>query len=320
MKIAAVVVGHNSYAWLERCLTSLTQDISVTTVIYVDNASSDSSVRAVARFSDVRIISLPKNLGYGVACNVGASFASRIGCDTAAFLNPDVVIEGRVLEELGRVLSGDVQLAAVGPLQREMASECEAESDSMYNTWTRKTPLVASLEPILHTSVNPMSTVNFNRWLAKAPDVYDVSYVNGAIFVVSLSKFWAVGGFNPAFFLFFEEVDLCRRLRLAGYKICLSKAHEAEHAWGGHTSGSRYVEWLTSRLIYIASDPVRGPWAVVQGIVSAAIGEIAEDGTAALAPSVKAIFKFILRGPRIARLRRLNRLMATTSPLLTAEV
>jgi GT2 family glycosyltransferase len=254
--VAVIIVGYNSEAWLEQCLAKITgtnwESDRQSVIIYIDNASSDDSVSVVSKFSNVTIVECQHNMGFGVACNIGAEIASSLNSDVLCFLNPDVLVAEDTLLRLADVVRQNERLGAVGPLQRSVNND---GSTGSFNEWTRRTPRAAEVSPIKHAELNSLTCNEFDLWLQTAPPFLDVQYANGACLAIRTELFERLGGFNPAYFLFYEEVDLCRRIRHAGYRVVMVTYESVAHVWGGHSAGVRLRLWLRSRYFYVWTDP-----------------------------------------------------------------
>ncbi len=296
-----VVVGHNSEEWLTTCLRCLTASPEGLHVVYVDNASSDTSCGIARDLPKVNVIELRHNYGFGTACNIGALYAQlSLGASTVVFINPDVVTTPRVIRELASILSTDKRIGALGPLQRELGSRPREQ----YNNWTRRSPLVVHVDPSRQGRVSPMPDGHFARWVERPERRLNVGYVNGAAMAVPLNALWQVGGFDPAFFLFFEEVDLCRRLRSAGFRVQLSLDHEIEHQWGGHASGYRQTAWLASKYTFLATEPASGA-RVAFKIATEILDDLRQSPPEAR-QILQALLRVVSRRRLVALLRRRN--------------
>jgi N-acetylglucosaminyl-diphospho-decaprenol L-rhamnosyltransferase len=246
--VAVVVVGHNSARWLETCLTALFRSSAV--VIYVDCGSHDASVETVVGLGCQHVIQV-RNGGYGFGCNRGAERALELEASYIVFLNPDVVVSPATVGRLAQRLASNRSIGALGPLQVEYGEETSSE----YNRWTRRAPFAAQVEATEHHQVAPMEQAAFHDWISfRHGELISVRYVNGACIAMRLQYFFDAGGFDQGFFLFFEEVDLCRRLASKDLKILLDPTLTVGHAWGGHETIHRFRHWHASKYRFIFTD------------------------------------------------------------------
>lgn len=209
--IGVVIVTWNSAQTIEACLRSIPADVPV---VVVDNASQDETLaRAAEARPGVQLLSMRENLGFGTACNAGAK---QLGGADILLLNPDAALEPGALERLSCALASDPTLGAVGPMIRDGAGGLElswGEDPTLWAEWRRRRE--HARPPEAHS-------------LARAR----VDWVTGACCLVRRSAWEAVGGFDERYFLYFEDLDLCRRLREQGHGILFEPSAVACHVRG----------------------------------------------------------------------------------------
>ena len=231
--VSAVVVSYNSAAFLPDCVRSLRSE-GLDDVVVVDNASSDGSVAAV-RAADpaVRIIETGANLGFGSAANRGVAATSG---DYALILNPDTVVEPGTVKALAEALDRDDGLGAVGPRMENL-------DGSLYPSVRRFPNLAVAFGHAflgLAWPRNPYTRrYRMLDWDHDRP-ASDVDWVGGACILVRRSAFDTVAGFDEAYFMYVEDVDLCWRLGLAGWRIGYEPAGRVVHALGGSSRHAPY--------------------------------------------------------------------------------
>jgi GT2 family glycosyltransferase len=249
--VAVIVVGHNSSGWLNDCFASIRADRDAGMhLVYVDNASTDDSVEVVRRIGGVHIVWNRHNRGFAAGAHDGACFASRLGADVLFFLNPDTRASSRAIRTCGDVLMADRLLGVIGPLQTEYGRG----DPPQFNMWTRRAVRCATTYPLYHPVVNPMAQEWFDDWRRTRADPIPVWYVNGGAFAIRAEVYCQCGGLDRRYFLFFEEVDLCQRVRRLGYAVALLPNVFVEHAWGGHASEVRLQLWLRGKYRFLLSD------------------------------------------------------------------
>ena len=224
--ISAVVVSFNSAADLPDCLRSLRSE-GVADVVVVDNASADSSVEVVRRLDpEATIVQTGANLGFGSAANRGVAVSTG---DHVLILNPDTVVEPGTVKALSEALDRDPGLAAVGP-------RLENVDGSLYPSVRRFPDLTVALGHAflgLVWAQNPATRrYRMLDWDHDRPAA-GVDWVSGACVLVRRTAFDMVGGFDEAYFMYVEDVDLCWRLGQAGWRIGYEPAGRVVHALGG---------------------------------------------------------------------------------------
>ncbi|HVR30297.1 MAG TPA: glycosyltransferase family 2 protein [Thermoanaerobaculia bacterium] len=223
--IAAVVVSFDAAEHLPRCLESLHPLAAAGhPVIVVDNASRDGSAALVReRFGWARLLVLDRNVGFAAACNRGAAETTR---EHLLFLNPDAWLDSGCAVRMAAALARDPALGAVAP-------HLSYPDGRRQFSW-EPTPGIAG-EAVRRHLRNPLE-----RWaIAHAPlralyaALGDPGWLTAACLLVRRAAWEAVGGFDQGFFLYFEDADLCLRLRRAGWRLDLVPGAHAWHLKGG---------------------------------------------------------------------------------------
>ncbi len=226
---AAVIVNYEAGPSLTSCVASLLADRSAggpPEVVVVDNGSADGSVaRLHTAFPDVPIVDPGANLGYGRAANLGIA-ATR--APVVAVLNPDAeVAVGTAAAVLGR-FERDERLAAVGPQL--------FNPDGTRYPSARSAPSLRDAvgHAVLGTVAPENRFTHSYRQLDADPEVArDVEWISGAAIWLRRDALDRVGGWDERFFLFFEDVDLCRSLGADGWRISYEPGGRVVHAVGG---------------------------------------------------------------------------------------
>jgi len=227
--MAAVVVNYESGPALARCLDGLRTG-GVEDLVVVDNGSADGSLAGVTgRFAGVEVVVPGSNLGYGSAVNRG------MAATTAPFVlvgNPDIEVGPEALGVMASVLEGDPGCALVGPLIRTPAGD-------RYPSARTFPSLVDAAGHALLGLFAPNN--RFTRSYQQADLVVGgagprvVDWVSGACFLVRRTAFEQVGGFDEAYFMYAEDVDLCWRLGRAGWRVLYAPDAEIVHLQGVST-------------------------------------------------------------------------------------
>ena len=224
-RVAAIVVNYNAADHLARCLSSLENEGIGTTVV-VDNGSTDGSHDVVTR-GDATWVETGANLGYGRAANLGSQDPVAAPAEMLLVANPDVEVCPRALSALVSALDADPALGIVGP-------KILNPDGSVYPSARTFPGLVDAIGHGLLGMVAPRN--RFTRryrlldWDHRKPARVD--WVSGACFLIRRETWDRLGGFDPAYFMYMEDVDLCWRARAAGYEVGYEPGAEVIHVQG----------------------------------------------------------------------------------------
>lgn len=242
--IAVVVVTHRSAETVQDCLQRLLGAAGVAAIRVVDNASDDGTLELVQRLAAgeprLRFIANPDNPGFAVACNQGAAdLDGEAAAPWLAFVNPDCLVEPDTLLRLrdhARALAGEALLGA------DLVGE-DGHRDSAAR---RHDPDFGAMLALLARGRAPAAQ------LAVAPDdaraLQPVDAISGALMLMPRALFQGLQGFDPAYRLHAEDLDLCRRARLHGATVAVANDVRVLHV-RGVSSRSRplFVEWHKHR-------------------------------------------------------------------------
>ncbi len=262
--VDAVVVSYNSRDHLRACVEPLSQ-LDWVAVVVVDNASSDDSLAAVEDLS-VRAVASGENAGFGRGSNAGA----RLGnAPYVLFLNPDATIDGPALRRLVELLETDEGVGVVAP-------RIEADDGSLHHSLRRFPRLRSTYAQALFLHrILPHGT--WTDEVIREPAAYgaaaDQEWVSGACMLVRRSLLEQLGGFDERFFLYCEDMDLCLRVREAGFRIAYLPDATAIHVGGASAPAAAMLPVLASARVRYALKHRRGLDAVLER-VGIGLGEL----------------------------------------------
>jgi N-acetylglucosaminyl-diphospho-decaprenol L-rhamnosyltransferase len=263
VNLSAVIVSYNVRDLLLQCIASLRAD-GIEHIVVVDNASSDGSADA-ARAAGVEVVALDANLGFGSGANRGVA---RTDTPYVVVCNPDLEVEPGANKALTEVLDGDRTVALVAP-------RIETPDGRLYPSARTFPDMVdAAGHAFLHFvwRDNPFSR-RYKMLDWDHSTAGDVDWVAGTYFMARRTAWDAVGGFDEDFFMYLEDVDLCWRLRDAGWRTRYEPAARVVHAIGRSTDQTPYrmiAEHHRSLLRY-ATKTMRGPRRALLPVVAAAL-------------------------------------------------
>jgi GT2 family glycosyltransferase len=245
-----IIVNWNVCALLRRCLAGLPEAVGPdirTEVIVVDNASHDGSVAMVrAEFPAVRLLANRENRGFAGGNNQGmAAGRGR----TLLLLNPDTEPAPGALAAMLATLDSAPGIGMVGP---RLLNPDGSTQPSRRRFPTLVTALIEStpLQPYF-----PDHPLLRRYYVADRPatERQDVDWITGACMLVRRAVVQQVGGFDERYFMYSEELDWCRRIREAGWRIVYEPAAAVVHHEGQSSAQdvpARHLRFQRSKVRY----------------------------------------------------------------------
>jgi N-acetylglucosaminyl-diphospho-decaprenol L-rhamnosyltransferase len=238
-----VVVSYNSAGTLRAAVEPLAADGDVNVVV-VDNASADHSTGTVADLG-VTVLALTENHGFAYGCNRGWREGSA---PTVLFLNPDARIGPDSLRLLVSALDADPTVGIVAPA---ISDEHGSPEFSL-----RRFPRLRSTFARAFFLHRVWPNASWTDEVVRDADAYrqagDVEWVSGACMLVRRSLLDRLGGWDEGFFLYGEDVDLCRRAWDAGYRVRFEPSAHASHVGGVSAPRAQLLSLLAANRVRYA--------------------------------------------------------------------
>ena len=223
MDLTIIIVSFKSSGILERCLDSIDNKYPV--IVVENSCDKNLKVNIEKKYQNVECVLPEENLGYGAANNLGIK---RVKTKYLLILNPDTILLKDTLEQLLYHAKKIEDFAILGPKI--------IEGDNINNE-----------------EVDKKNIIKTENGIEKS-----ISYVKGFAIFINKSQFEKIGFFDENFFLYFEEIDLCKRVIQNGKKIFLIPKAMVRHAGGrSHIKSvntpmelSRNWHWMWSTFYY----------------------------------------------------------------------
>ncbi|MBI4446809.1 MAG: glycosyltransferase family 2 protein [Acidobacteria bacterium] len=224
--LSVVIINYNGRRYLDELFSSLQgQSIQNFEILFVDNASSDGSPSYVERqFPWARVIRHQSNQGFAVAANSAAQLAQG---QHLVLVNTDVKLDPFFLENLLQTVEADRSIAAVAAKLR------------LYDRPKTLNGIGGMMNYLGYTWDRGM----FEEDLGQYDESSEVLFASGAASLYRKSCFLNCGGFDEKFFMYHEDVDLCWRLWLFGFRVVTAPAAVAYHHFGGSTRAHQGLMW-----------------------------------------------------------------------------
>jgi N-acetylglucosaminyl-diphospho-decaprenol L-rhamnosyltransferase len=254
-RVSVLVVSYNAREYLLNCLESLESTLPLE-IIVVDNGSTDGSSDAVRlAFPRASVIASRENLGFARANNLALRQARA---PYVLILNPDAEVRPGAVEAMARLLDEDTDVGVVGP--RTVGSDGSPQvsfgpSLGLLAEWRQRR---------LVDGVRKGRPGALARALHESRREHEPGWVSGSCMLARRSALDSVGSFDEVFFLYEEDVDLCVRLKEAGWRIVYTPKAEVVHHLGRSMASSPFrarLEYHRSHLRYYAKH--QGAWATL---------------------------------------------------------
>ena len=251
--VSIIIVSFNTERVLRECLAAVTRhcDARRTEVIVVDNASSDGSCEMVRQaFPQVLLIASPSNLGFGAANNIGVEAARA---PIVLLLNTDAIVSCDAAEALAAHLAAHEDIACIAPRIVLPDGRPQAKTFGHLPSLWRIAMQSFGLSRLFPGSAL-LAGIDGE---ARRGREMTVGWVSGVCMAMRRRPFRAIGGFDARFFMYCEDVDLCRRLARYGRIVTLDE-HPVMH-YGGASSKTlshrvRNAVWQQRNLLTIVRD------------------------------------------------------------------
>jgi N-acetylglucosaminyl-diphospho-decaprenol L-rhamnosyltransferase len=244
-RVGAVVVDHNAGALLHETVRSLLEDGAVPIVV-VENGVVGSVRQALAPLLDgaigsrVVIVQPEKNLGYGSGVNRGlAALSGQSPPPWVLVANPDLRVHPGLVRALRTVLESRPAWALVGPRIYD-------DDGEVYPSVRRFPSLLDAAGHALFATFRPQNrfTARYNPGTPEGDGVAEADWISGSCFMARRTALEELGGFDEAYFMYNEDMDLCWRAHRAGWGVGFSGAAAVTHVQGHSTARHPYAMML----------------------------------------------------------------------------
>lgn len=248
--IAVVMVSYHTGPALEAACSAVLAELAVTGLVLVDNGNPPEAVRwldaLAAGEPRVRLLRGQGNIGFGRACNLGAA-GTTAPC--LIFLNPDTEARPGALVQLARTAMTRQALVGALLVDREGREQRGSRRGAL-------TPVSLLVQLLRIGRPGPQAGWRraFNRLDEPLPQtVVPMETVSGACFAIPRSVFESLGGFDPRYFLHFEDVELCRHARRRGVPVLLAPSAHVLHVGATSRVSTWWIgKWkFCSLLLYL---------------------------------------------------------------------
>lgn len=216
MKISVITVNYNGREHIISQLASVragARDLSVEQIVS-DNGSTDGSVEEIRKlFPEVKIVENGKNVGFGAANNSGLKLATG---DYILFLNPDMLLLPNTLSQMVATMEGNQQIGILGPRLNNSAGEYSSEAGPRrFPTFWNQVAIMLKIHHLFPQVLDSYLYKGFDYTKDQSVDS-----IRGSFMLVRRELINTLGwGFDPRYFIWFEDVDLCKEAYRHGYEV-----------------------------------------------------------------------------------------------------
>lgn len=243
MKVIAVVLSFNSKKYIKECLDSLRDN----EIVVVDAGSTDGSAEYIKKdFVGLKLITSDKNLGYAGGNNLGLKYALENNADYIWIVNPDIKVAPNALGEMVKVIESDEKIAVVAS-KVYFAKGYEFHKERYQKADLGKVIWYAGADNdwdnvfAKHFGINEVDKGQFDKEI-------EIGYASGSSMLVKSEVLRKVGLIDEKYFLYYEENDLCQRIKKIGYKLIYAPKSVVWHKVGMAAGiGSPLTDYYTTR-------------------------------------------------------------------------
>lgn len=302
MDISIIIVNYRGWKALDECLESIATIVSKTIsfeVIVIDNFSNDGQFSIFKeKYSKFTIIENSGNNGFSNGCNVGASMATG---NHFLFLNPDTKLTIEALEILLQTAVSHPEIGILSCLQ--------INENAIFYKQNNLFPALGRFFGISRALFRKWNKAKLEKRFNTTTDLFYPDWVTGAVVFMNKDWFSEIKGWNEDYWLYFEDVDLCKKITDIGGKVAVTRKATIFHQHGGasrlniKTKALTKTEVIISKHTYISNQFTFGSQIYLHSLLI--IGVLLEK----IILSVISLFLFFIPKLKVNRLMLKNLLV-----------
>ena len=260
--LSILIVHYNTPRLLRQTLRGIRSSaprLAYETIVVDNNAKARVDGMIRREFPEVRVVVSEKNLGFGGGMNVAMKEAS--GRYLVVF-NPDIALFPGALEEFVRFMDEKKDVGIMGP------KLLNPDRSLQYSCYRFMRPATIAYRRLPFIRNSALAQKEMERYMMLDWDhnqTRDVDYMLGACLVIRREAYEKVGGFDPAFFMYFEDQDLCRRFWKAGWRVVYHPGASMVHYHRRETAEGSFLQQLKNPLTRIQMQSARIYFAKYRG-------------------------------------------------------
>ena len=249
--VAVTILNWNGRHWLSPCLDSvLATNYENFRVYLMDNGSTDGSQELIhEKYPSVIFTQSPKNLGAAEGCNVNIRRALKDGADYVVLLDNDTKVDPNWLAPLVKAAEADPTAGIISPMHWDYEGK--------------------GLNWHIHLLLRSKTSYEEDLQKGKLQSFYETECVSSAAMMMSRSVCEQVGLFDPLYFIYYEEPDLCRRALYHGFRVGVFTGSRIFHYDNTYhldiKQQRRSYYFVRSKLLYFWKNPNESAWTKLKG-------------------------------------------------------
>lgn len=241
-KVGVIIVTYNSQDYIRSCLKSvLSNNYHGFEIVVVDNLSKDNSLTIVDEFKKIKIIRNDKNLGFGAANNIGIKYLLKRGCEFVLLINPDTISSPTLITELVGAFQISDKIGSVGCIITYV--------NSQKKIWFAG----GSFNKLFCFTRHKYMDEFLNRTKIKSGTV---DFITGACMMIKTEVIKKVGFIPEEYFLYFEDVFFCQKIKSKGFDCFLLASPLISHQVSTSTGTAQTNKMTPLRAYFYARNPI----------------------------------------------------------------
>ncbi len=250
LDISVIIVNYKGWSYLKDCLSGLL-DITESTftfeIIVIDNCSNDGKLEQfITTFKNVNFFKNTGNNGFANACNLGAKKAKG---DFLLFLNPDTIANAEALVKMLETAKNNLDIGAISCVQINQKGQLHDYKKLFLSPKT--------LFGFLRIFYRFFNKKRLQKRFNNIDKIFYPDWISGSVILINRLRFERIGAFNEAYWMYYEDADLCKRIIDNELKIAVLQNVSIKHYHGGSSRINYNVKAITksevikSRHVYI---------------------------------------------------------------------
>jgi GT2 family glycosyltransferase len=265
--IGIIILTYNSEKYIRSCVSSVLKSTYINyEILIIDNASTDKTMEYLSddfhvsirgahkklpkykkKTNNIFVIQNKYNSGYAAGNNIGINYFLKRCVDYVLLLNPDTIVDENLLRECSDVLRHNTNAGIVGPIITYLN-----EPDKIWFAGGYFNKLFCyTRHPNMNKMINTFDTSDTFDTLCKSTD-----FITGACMMVKAEVFKYAGLLPEDYFMYFEDVDFCRRVIQNQYTCMLVNKALMQHAVSGSMNNAETNNLTSQKAYYFARNPI----------------------------------------------------------------